>query len=471
MINRLAKAGMNCARLNFSHGTLEGHLHSIKNVRRISKELKIHIAIMQDLPGPKIRVGQLASSSLTLRKGQVVTLYSDEGDERKGPPKNSNSTPIPIHKVNLARYVAVGAMIFLADGTIRLEVVDRDKTSLTCKCLNSGTLLSGKGVNIPEIQRSFQGFTDLDKKYLQFGLDNKVDLVAVSFIRTATEMENVRNFVNSRAAEPPWIISKIERREAVRNLSSVIKASDAVMVARGDLGVENPLEQVPVIQKLIISESNKLAKPVVTATQMLESMVGNPRPTRAETTDVANAVFDGTDALMLSEETAVGSYPVECVKVLDRVARVAESWEMKINEHSIEQQATTFSSPYKDHSGLGVAAARFANETRSKFIVCATASGSLARQISRERPFAEIVTISDIQTANKLEIVRNVSPVVASKVVLQSSSTRTLGQSISRILIQRKLAESGDRVVFASNVLGEKGSDKTSELLLSLKLK
>lgn len=464
MLTRLARAGMNCARLNFSHGTLDDHLYSVISVRKVSRDLKRHIAIMQDLPGPKIRVGQLTSALLSLKKGQLVTLYSDEGSE---PPSDSDSIPIPVHKVNVARYVAVGAMIFLADGTIRLEVVDRTKSKLKCRCLNSGTLLSGKGVNIPEIQRSFQGFTELDKKYLKFGLENKVDLVAVSFVRTAREMENVRKFIESRTSVTPWIISKIERREAVQNLSSLIRASDAVMVARGDLGVENPLEQVPVIQKLIISESNKLAKPVITATQMLESMVGNPRPTRAETTDVANAVFDGTDALMLSEETAIGSYPVECVKVLDRVARVAENWESK--RGSISERRSPES--YKDHSGLGVAAVRLASETRSKFIVCATASGSLARQIARERPVAEIISISDNETANKLEIVRDVFPVVASKTLLQSSSTRTLGQSISQILIQRKIAIAGERVVFASNVLGEKGADKNSELLLSLELK
>ncbi len=468
MITRLAKAGMNCARLNFSHGTLEDHLHSIRNVRQISKELKRHIAIMQDLPGPKIRVGQLPSNSLALRKGQIVTLYSDEDDQKEAR-EDSSVTPIPVHKINLARYVAVGAMIFLADGTIRLEVVNRDRTILTCRCLNSGMLLSGKGVNIPEIQRSFQGFTDLDKKYLQFGIDNKVDLVAVSFIRTAIEMENVRDFANSRTSEPPWIISKIERREAVQNLYSVIKASDAVMVARGDLGVENPLEQVPVIQKLIISESNKLARPVITATQMLESMVGNPRPTRAETTDVANAVFDGTDALMLSEETAIGSYPVECVKVLDRVAKVAENWESRNNRPTMAPRQEY--SSQSERSGLGVATARLASDTSSKFVVCATASGTLARQISRERPEAEIVTISDTRIANRLAIVRGVLPLVASKSALQSSSTRTLGQSISRILIQRMIAASGDRIVFASNALGERDSDRSSELLLSLKLK
>jgi pyruvate kinase len=466
MIIRLARAGMNCARLNFSHGTLDDHLRSIKNVRRISHVLNRHLAIMQDLPGPKIRIGQLPSGSQSLKKGQIVTLYSDE---EKKPPGRSNTTPIPIHKLNLARYVQVGAMIFLADGTIRLEVVDRDKTKLTCRCLNSGNLLSGKGVNIPEIQRSFQGFTELDKKYLQFGLDNEVDLVAVSFIRTAGEMENVRKFVSSRTSDPPWIISKIERREAVQNLSTVVKASDAVMVARGDLGVENPLELVPVIQKMIISESNRLAKPVITATQMLESMLGNPRPTRAEATDVANAVFDGTDALMLSEETAIGSYPVECVKVLDRVARVAESWETK--RHRLTMVRSVAYSSQDDLGGLGVATARLASDSDSNFIVCATASGSLARKISRERPIAEIITISDVKIANRLAIVRGVLPVAASKSDLQSSSTRTLGQSISRILIQRKMASIGDRIVFASNVLGEKDSDKSSELLLSLKLK
>jgi pyruvate kinase len=457
MIARLARAGMNCARLNFSHGTLKGHLQSIRTVRSVSEQLDRFIAIMQDLPGPKIRVGMISGGTMNLKRGQIVRLVPDG--------EATENDMIPVHQLHLAKYVPVGAMVFLADGTIRLEVVGKTGAILKCKCLNSGTLLSGKGINIPEIQRSFQGFTDLDQEYLKFGIENNVDLVAVSFVRTAKEMRNVRQFVKSRTSDPPWIISKIERREAVENASSVIKASDAVMVARGDLGVENPIEQVPVIQKMIISECNREAIPVITATQMLESMVGNPRPTRAEATDVANAVFDGTDALMLSEETALGSYPVECVKVLDRVARVAEKW----IESGMEVEANERRQKDK---GLSQATSRLASQTGSRLIVCSTKSGALAKQIARERPGADIVAITKNRaTANRLEIVRDVFPLLTAEEKSQEVSIRTLEASISRIITRNQIASSGDKIVFARNNSEYEGNAKKSELLLSLEVR
>jgi pyruvate kinase len=458
MVSRLSKAGMNCARLNFSHGTLKSHLQTIQTVRAVSEELGRFIAIMQDLPGPKIRVGMLPGGTMNLRRGQIVQLVPD------GEASGENDL-IPVHQLHLARYVPVGAMIFLADGTIRLEVVGKTGSRLRCRCLNGGSLLSGKGINIPDIQRSFQGFTDLDKEYLKFGIENDVDLVAVSFVRSAKEIENVRAFIKSRTSDPPWIISKIERREAVENASSVVRASDAVMVARGDLGVENPIEQVPIIQKMIISECNREAIPVITATQMLESMVGNPRPTRAEATDVANAVFDGTDALMLSEETALGAYPVDCVKVLDRVARVAEKWiELGIQNGSDGK-------PRKD-KGLSQATSRLASQTGSKLIVCSTKNGSLARQISRERPSAEIIAITRSKTtANRLEIVRDVFPLVIDRERGEGFSLKTLEASVSRIVRQKKVAASGDKIVFARNNSEYEENKKKSELLLSLEVR
>jgi pyruvate kinase len=455
----LARAGMNCARLNFSHGTLRSHLQSIKTVRSVSEKLGKFIAIMQDLPGPKIRVGIIPGGMINLKRGQIVDLVPDGEDV--------DSDAIPVHQLHLAKYVPVGATIFLADGTIRLEVIGKTGDRVKCRCLNSGSLLSGKGINIPQIQRSFRGFTDLDKEYLKFGVQNEVDLVAVSFVRTAKEMQNVRQFIKSRTSDPPWIISKIERREAVENALSVIKASDAVMVARGDLGVENPIEQVPVIQKMIISECNQEAIPVITATQMLESMVTNPRPTRAEATDVANAVLDGTDALMLSEETAVGSYPIECVKVLDRVARVAERWV----DHGNEVDGVHTNTRRQKGKGLSQATSSLATQKGAKLIVCSTKIGALAKQIARERPDAEIIAITKSRTvANRLEIVRDVFPLVTVEEIGREASMKTLENSISKIILQNHIARSGDKIVFARNDSEYNGSPKQSELLISLQI-
>jgi pyruvate kinase len=448
---------MNCARLNFSHGTLRSHLESIKKVRSVSEKLGKFIAIMQDLPGPKIRVGMLSGGTMSLKRGQLVELIPDD--------KEVESNGIPVHQLHLAKYVPVGATIFLADGTIRLEVVGKAGDRIKCRCLNTGILLSGKGINIPQIQRSFRGFTDLDREYLRFGLRNHVDLVAISFVRKAKEMQNVRQFIRSRTSDPPWIISKIERREAVENAVSIIRASDAVMVARGDLGVENPIEQVPVIQKMIISECNKEAIPVITATQMLESMVTNPRPTRAEVTDIANAVLDGTDSLMLSEETAVGSFPVECVKVLDRVARVAENW--------IDSQAAedSYRERRKDQ-GLSQATSRLARQIGAKVIICSTKSGSLAKQIAREKPSADIVAITKNKTiANSLEIVRDVFPLLASENTGREASVKTLESSVSKVILQNHIVRRGDRVVFVRNDSEHERASKRSELLLSLEIK
>lgn len=448
-IERLARSGMNCARLNFSHGTLSDHLKLIKNVREVAKNLGRQIAVMQDLPGPKIRVGEIKGGALELKRGQVIYL------ESKGA---STKNSIPVLQENLPKYVPSGAVIFLADGTIRLEVMEKTRTSLKCKCLNGGTLLSGKGVNIPDLQRSFQGFTDLDKKYLEFGLKQFVDIVAISFIRTSKEMHNVREFIGNKTDSPPWIVSKIERREALTNLDAIIVASDAVMVARGDLGVENPIEQVPIIQKMIISKCNERAIPVITATQMLESMVSNPRPTRAEATDAANAVLDGSDALMLSEETAIGSYPVECVKVLDRVARLIEAWkDPKRPEDGIS---------YGYAAALAQASTRLAKETGSKIIVCGT-KGNLPCQIAREKPGAEIVPLAkDELTANRYAIVRDVFPIVATNEIDYTGSIEKVESTLSRMLLRKNIVKAGDKIVLASDSVSSSG-----QLLLALTIR
>ncbi len=471
MIERLARSGMDCARLNFSHGTPDRHLQVIQNIRIVSERVGKQIAIMQDLPGPKMRVGKLQGGSMALRRGSVVTLIT--GEEESTVPD-----VIPVHVEKLAKYVPVGATVFLSDGLIRLRVISKTPRELKCRCLNGGQLLSGKGVNIPDLAKGFRAFTDLDQKYLLFGLKNKVDLVAVSFVKSAEEIRRVKAFIAASmkkgSEEAPWIVAKIERREAVENMDELIEASDAVMVARGDLGVENPVERVPIIQKELISACNIGAVPVITATQMLESMVSNPRPTRAEATDVANAVFDGTDALMLSEETAIGQFPIECVKTLDNVARSAEAW---LYDRPAQKSHGWFSFSVADRTedALSEAATRLSKEVRSKLIVCPTSTGELARRISRERPSADIIALTDNETtARKLEIVNGVHSLLvrngdrAGEKVGQNWSIERAMKIVSRVIQDNRLGKVGDRIVLARDSFEQ--INQQGDLLLVMEL-
>ncbi|MDO9121382.1 MAG: pyruvate kinase, partial [Anaerolineaceae bacterium] len=322
-ITKLIEAGMDVARLNFSHGTHESHGILIKNIRECSKKVNRPVAILQDLQGPKLRVGKLPPEGVSLVAGQTLNLYTVgfgvedfEGEQKS----------LPLDVPNLARGVKAGNRILLDDGHLELLVTDVKGETVITTVVTGGLLTSNKGVNLPGAHLGIPSFTEKDRVDLEFGLANDVDYVAISFVETSLDIEIVREAmkeINPARANTP-IIAKLERPEAVTNLHDIIHVTDGVMVARGDLGVETSPALVPSIQKEIIKTANRHAKVVITATQMLESMIHNPRPTRAEASDVANAIFDGTDAVMLSGETANGMYPVETVKMMDSIVREAE---------------------------------------------------------------------------------------------------------------------------------------------------
>src|SRR6056297_929506 len=307
MLRELIKAGVNVFRLNTSHETPEQHLKIIARIKKLREELQMPLGILLDLEGPKIRTGKFKESEVELKEGQEFLLMSDEilGDNKK----------CSISYKNLSKDVRQGDLILLYDGLIGLKVIEREEDMIKTRVLNSGTISNNKGINVPGVNIGLPPLTEKDKEYIRLGAKEKVDYFAQSFVRTPDDLDVCREIQTKCKVRIP-IIAKIETKQAMQHLKSIIYKADGIMVARGDLGVEIPTEDVPVAQKLIINMSNEQSKPVITATQMLESMVENPRPTRAEATDIANAILDGTDAVMLSGETTIGKYPIKAVKVM-----------------------------------------------------------------------------------------------------------------------------------------------------------
>ena len=315
VMQRLIRAGMDVARLNLSHGTLEEHARYIETVRKISRRLGIDVAILIDLPGPKYRIGRLKGGQVVLRKGSQVRLTTRD---IKG-----NATRLPVTLPNLAAGIKVGDTVILDDGAMQLKVQGIEGEEVKCRVTVGGLLRQGRGLVVPGRRISVPFISEKLREDIVFAIGQKPDYLALSFVTDAGDITDVRNILRRNRADIP-IIAKIERGEAVDNFGRILAAADGIMVARGDLGVELPLERVPLIQKDIIRRCNRAGKPVITATEMLESMLDSVRPTRAETTDVANAIFDGTDAIMLSGETAIGKYPVPSVKVMASIARATE---------------------------------------------------------------------------------------------------------------------------------------------------
>jgi len=370
MIAKLIAAGMNVARVNFSHGTPEYQRDVVRKIKRVRKALNKPVAILQDLQGPKIRVGNIESRFVQLQPGQEFILTSENvsGDQ--------NHASVSLK--NLPDEVKTGHPILLADGNIELRVEKVVPPEIHCRVIVGGQLSSHKGINLPGSEVHVDSLTNKDREDIVIGLEEAVDAIALSFVRKASDILACKKIIKDHGGNVP-IIAKIEKHEAVDNIDSIVAASEGVMVARGDLGVEIDLEKVPLVQKSIIHKCNALGKPVITATQMLQRMVDNPRPTRAEATDVANAILDGTDAVMLSEETAAGKYPTEAVMMMDRIARSAESAldELKFENIPIE-------------AGTGDAISRasyfIAKEICAAAIITPTWSGSTACRVSRFRP-------------------------------------------------------------------------------------
>jgi pyruvate kinase len=348
---KMTKAGMNIVRINFSHGSYDFHRKTIGLTRKVSDRLGMHIAILIDLQGPKIRTGPLEKESVILQKGDFITLTTEEkmGDWEK---LSVNYSPLP-------QEVKKGERIFLDDGNIELKVIGVDDQNILCKIINGGLIRSYRGVNLPDTQVSTPSLTEKDLRDLVFGLEHGIDYVALSFVRRSNDVNDLRRKIEEKGERVP-IIAKIEKPEAIKNLDKIIAVSDGIMIARGDLGAETSPQEVPILQKLIIEKCNAVGKPVITATQMMESMISHPRPTRAEASDVANAIFDGTDAVMLSGETAMGEYPVNAVKVMTRIAQKTE-FEI-IKKHSTFRKRRDFSSTHSVADSICFSACRITEQ-------------------------------------------------------------------------------------------------------------
>ena len=394
VLRSLIQAGVDVARLNFSHGDYAFHERMIRTIRKIAQRLDKPVAILQDLPGPKIRVGSIEGSRVRLRTGHPVVLTSRE--------VTGNSQIISVGYKNFPRYVKKGDLILLGDGEIELEAVRAGQKEIACKVTVGGVLSSHKGIHFPRGNLDLPALTRQDKRDLAFGIEHGVDLVALSFVRDSADIIDARREMKRKGAEIP-IIAKIEKHEALDQMDSILEAVDGIMVARGDLGLEIALERIPAVQKMIIRKANRLGKPVITATQMLRSMVQNPRPTRAEVADIANAVLDGTDALMLSEESAAGNYPVEAVKTLAKVALETE----RILESRYQMEGIQKNVP----EAISYAAIALARDLQVRAFLIPTASGSTARMIARYRPSQPIIAISpNPQTVKTLCLVWGVYP-------------------------------------------------------------
>jgi pyruvate kinase len=437
VIEKLIRMGMNVARLNFSHGSYKEHLQVIENIRQASLKIGQPIAILQDLGGPKIRIGKIIKEPIFLKEGSsfILTNRKVPGDEQEV------SLTFPF----LPQKVKKGDCIFLADGTLELKIKEFTSTDIICRVVRGGKLTSHQGVNIPNISMDIPSLTEKDYQDILFGIKNKVDFIGLSFIRRAEDVLKVRKILKENKAEEISLIAKIEKKEAVDNLKEIIENSDGVMVARGDLGVEIPLENVPLVQKNIIKKCNFVGKPVITATQMLMSMMSNPRPSRAEVTDVANAILDGTDAIMLSEETAVGNYPLEAVETMNKIALRIEKaidYEKILSERSISVKPT-------NADAISHATCQVALDLRVKAIVTFTFSGSTARMVSRYRPPVPIIAAStQDSTVKKLTLSWGVYPFKTEEL----ADTDDMITRSRKVALETGLVRPGEKIVITAGI-------------------
>ena len=441
MLRRLIEAGATTFRLNFSHGDHEDHAARIATIRQVAHELGVHIGILQDLQGPKIRLGRFEGGPITLATGDPFTLTSRE--------VACNQSIANVTYGRLAEEVTSGSRILLDDGRVEMvvEEVDLPSQTLHCSVTVGGVLSNNKGVNFPDVQLSIRALTDKDRSDLAFGLKQGVDWVALSFVRNPSDMQEIRELIRSHGYETP-VVAKIEKFEAIDAIDAILPLCDGVMVARGDLGVEMPAEEVPLLQKDLIRKANSLGIPVITATQMLDSMVSCPRPTRAEVSDVANAILDGTDAVMLSNESAVGDYPVEAVATMAQIARrIERDYPRRVLD---SHMATTIP------NAICQAVSSIARQLNAAAILPLTKTGSTARSVSKFRPSTPILAItSDVDVARQLQLVWGVNPLVIQE---QNSSGRTFSVAMAEAQAMGLLHD-GDLVVQTAGTLeGVSGS-------------
>lgn len=450
VLTKLVEAGLNVIRLNFSHGDYAEHQKRVDNFRKVAQKTGRALAIMQDLSGPKIRIGGFYQERVVLTAGETFTLTTEEivGDEHKA----------FINYPTLCEEVLVGSPVLLDDGKKRLEVVEIKGRDVVCKIIVGGETKGKRGVNLPGANLKISSITEKDKKDLEFGIKNKVDFIALSFVRRPEDILELREMLD-KAKSDASIIAKIETQEAVENMDEIIKLADGIMVARGDLAIEVPAETVPMIQKKLIKKSNVAGKPVITATQMLESMINSPVPTRAEVSDVANAILDGTDAVMLSEETTLGKYPVEAVKVMSKVAlQIEKEYPEKYEINGIRA---------KDHlevvDSITSSVVKTSHDIGAKIIFAFTESGFTARMISRHKPYPLVICLSPKkETCNKLALSFGCYPIE----IKRSESVDEAMVVIRKFCLENKLAQKGDKVVISAGVPFNTDSIPTNMMLV-----
>lgn len=443
-LKQMIQAGMTVGRLNMAHGELEDHVTRIKRVRQAAAELHTFIPIMMDIKGPEVRIGKLKEESCLLLAGHELILTADEilGDAQR----------ISVNYPDMPKILKAGDRILIDDGLVELTVLSTQGNDIHCRIVSGGVLKPRKGVNLPGIKTTLPGVTERDVKHIQFGLENDVEMIAASFVRKGEDIEEIRSILKSQQAEHVQIYSKIENEEGFLNLDEIIKASDGIMVARGDLGVEVPVEDVPMLQKTMIEKCNLAGKPVIVATHMLESMQVNPRPTRAEVSDVSNAVLQGADVVMLSGESAAGKYPVQAVTTMAAVARKAEGmidYRNQFNKKR-EQHATDITEI------ISQGAVSTALEIGATAIVVATESGFTARMISKYRPNVPVVAITHQKhVLAKLCLLFGVIPVQGEA----WATTDDMFEAAKLTAFKTGFAKEGDSIVVSAGIpLGQAGN-------------
>ncbi len=444
MLKAIIEAGATTLRLNFSHGSHADHQRNIRLIRQTAFELNQPVGILQDLQGPKIRLGKFENGSIMLAKGDRFTL--------------TNRPVVGTQEISCVTYdyladeVPARARILLDDGRVEMivEDIDKEKGDLHCRITVPGTLSNNKGVNFPGVYLSIKAMTDKDREDLMFGLDQGVDWVALSFVRNPQDVMEIKELISSAGKNVP-VIAKIEKHEAIEQMEAILALCDGVMVARGDLGVELPAEDVPMLQKRLIATANRLGIPIITATQMLDSMVSNPRPTRAEVSDVANAILDGTDAVMLSNETAVGKFPVEAVATMARIAEKIEQENIQ-NNNASQVRDRKRSIP----NAISQAVGQIAQQLGAAAIMSLTQTGSTARNVSKFRPWTPILAITPhVNVARQLQLVWGVKPLL----VLELPSAGQTFQAAINVALENNLVFEGDLVVMTAGTLqGVSGS-------------
>ena len=437
MLKKLIAQGMNVCRLNFSHGNHEEHQKRIDTIKKVREEMKAPVAIMLDTKGPEIRLGSFKDGTVEISQGQEFTLTTREVE--------GDSTIVKVSYKEMPHDVKIGGIILIDDGLVEFKIIETTETEIKMIALNEGTLKNNKGVNVPNVSINLPALTEKDISDILFGIKNEVDFIAASFVRKASDVNDIRRILEENGGLDIDIISKIENQQGLDNIDEILNVSDGIMVARGDLGVEVPTEEIPLIQKALIRKCNLVGKPVITATQMLDSMIRNPRPTRAEVTDVANAIMDGSSAVMLSGETAAGKYPFEAVRTMYNICIITEDsldYKEILKLRSAASEITTT-------NAISKATVNTAQDLGAKAIITATSSGYTSKAVSKFRPKAPIIAVTTkSNVVRKLALEWGVYPILAP---VSTSTDEVLDNSI-HASIEAGFVSEGDLVVITAGI-------------------